>query len=255
MKSKIRRYRKLIGCMLAIMMFNLYITSNICNAQENSIREQLLNSYPVISHYCDNSTSNVSDVIGPKLHITNLSSTSRNFIVDEPIVEPIVTTKVSTTATTTTTITTTTTTSTSTTTTSTTTETTIVTSVESIPLETTTENIVEDIVEETVPVQTWTGAVLTPGLGSIPGPSGKETYYNLNMSGVISLMQDAGYNYEYWVRDDGVKMYGDYVMCAANLDIRPRGTIIETSLGLGMVCDTGIFAEYNIYQVDIAVTW
>ncbi|MBO5435366.1 hypothetical protein J6A31_06080 [bacterium] len=90
------------------------------------------------------------------------------------------------------------------------------------------------------------------------GPSGKETYYNLPMKGVIYLMRHLGYSedeYEYWVRDDGVKMFGEYVMVAANLDIRPKGTIVETSRGLGMVCDTGDFAENNILQLDIAVDW
>ena len=64
-----------------------------------------------------------------------------------------------------------------------------------------------------------------------------------------------GYDYEYWVRDDGVKMLGDYVMVAANLNLRPRGSLVETSLGTGIVCDTGGFAKKNPTQLDIAVTW
>ena len=50
-------------------------------------------------------------------------------------------------------------------------------------------------------------------------------------------------------------MFGDYVMVAANLDIRPKGTLVETSLGTGIVCDTGGFANSNMYQLDIATTW
>ena len=81
----------------------------------------------------------------------------------------------------------------------------------------------------------------------------KETYYNLDMSGVISIMRGIGNNDQYWVRSDGVKMLGDYVMVAANLNIRPRGSLVETSLGTGIVCDTGGFAAVNPTQLDIAV--
>ena len=101
----------------------------------------------------------------------------------------------------------------------------------------------------------WKGPVLTKSRGTIMGPSGKETYYNLNMDGVVRIMRRMGNNDEYWVREDGVKMLGDYVMVAANLDIRPRGSLVETSLGMGIVCDTGTFAKRNPYQIDIAVTW
>ena len=101
----------------------------------------------------------------------------------------------------------------------------------------------------------WRGPSLTKGRGTIQGPSGKETYYNLNMSGVVSIMRRMGYDYEYWVRDDGVKMFGNYVMVAANLNLRPRGSLVQTSLGMGMVCDTGTFARRNPTQIDIATAW
>ena len=99
---------------------------------------------------------------------------------------------------------------------------------------------------------------LNPQKGTIEGPSGKETYYNLDMSGVISIMRNMGFSakdYPYWVRDDGCKMLGNYIMVAANLDLRPRGSTIATSLGTGLVCDTGGFAYYNQTQLDIATTW
>ena len=105
---------------------------------------------------------------------------------------------------------------------------------------------------------TWTGDVLTKQKGVIQGPSGKETYYNLNMSGVVRLMRNIGYSeeeYPYWVREDGVKMLGNYVMVAASFNIRPRGTILESSLGMAIVCDTGGFADRNPTQLDIAVSW
>ena len=101
----------------------------------------------------------------------------------------------------------------------------------------------------------YLGPRLSRSRGTIQGPSGKETYYNLNMSGVVSIMRRMGYDYEYWVRDDGVKMFGNYVMIAANLDLRPRGSLVQTSLGMGMVCDTGTFAKRNPTQIDIATAW
>lgn len=101
----------------------------------------------------------------------------------------------------------------------------------------------------------WGGPRLSRGRGTIQGPSGKETYYNLNMNGVVGIMRRMGYDYEYWVRDDGVKMFGNYVMIAANLNIRPRGSLVQTSLGMGMVCDTGTFAKRNPTQIDIATAW
>ena len=97
--------------------------------------------------------------------------------------------------------------------------------------------------------------VLTPELGLVQGPWCIETYYNLNMEGVLEIMYSLDYYYDYWVREDGVKMFGDYVMVAADLDIFPRGSIVETSLGQGIVCDTGEFIYDNPYQFDIAVDW
>lgn len=101
----------------------------------------------------------------------------------------------------------------------------------------------------------WKGPVLSKGRGVNYGPSGKETYYNLNMSTVVSIMRSMGYTGEYWVRDDGCKMLGEYIMVAANLNLRPRGSIVETSLGDAIVCDTGGFAKRNPTQIDVAVTW
>ena len=59
-----------------------------------------------------------------------------------------------------------------------------------------------------------------------------------------------------WIRDDGVKMYGPYVVLAVPFDVYPYGTTdIETSLGLGIALDTGAFANENKNQVDVAVDW
>ncbi|MBQ6654080.1 MAG: hypothetical protein IJM79_00955 [Erysipelotrichaceae bacterium] len=101
----------------------------------------------------------------------------------------------------------------------------------------------------------YKGEKLTKKRGTVNGPSGKETYYNLKMDGVIRIMRRMGNNDPYWIREDGCKMLGDYIMVAANLEIRPRGTLVLTSLGMGIVCDTGAFAHRNVYQLDIAVDW
>ena len=96
---------------------------------------------------------------------------------------------------------------------------------------------------------------LTASKGVNYGPSGKETYYNLNMNGVVDIMQNMGYNEQYWVREDGVKMYGEYVMVAADLNTHPRGSLVESSLGTAIVVDTGGFAASNPNQLDIATSW
>lgn len=104
----------------------------------------------------------------------------------------------------------------------------------------------------------YSGGKLTRSRGSIQGPYGKETYYNLNMTGVVSIMRRMGFSeseYPYNVRADGVKCLGPYVMVAAHLGKRPRGSKVQTSLGTGIVCDTGGFASSNPTQIDIATAW
>lgn len=83
----------------------------------------------------------------------------------------------------------------------------------------------------------------------------KETYYNLDMSYVVYLAQQNGLEGEYWVREDGCKMFGNYIILACNRDVHPYGSLVETSLGTGISLDTGGFAVNNPYQVDVAVTW
>ena len=100
------------------------------------------------------------------------------------------------------------------------------------------------------------GDCLTKSGGVYYGPSGKETYYNLNMNGVVSNAQNMGIEGEYWVREDGCKMYGDYVICAADLNVHPRGSLVESSLGTCIVLDTGGFATNGSgVALDIAVDW
>lgn len=99
---------------------------------------------------------------------------------------------------------------------------------------------------------------ITKEIGGYMGESGRETYYNLKMDICVSYMRELGYDeeqYPYWIRSDGAKMLGNYVMVAANWKIRPKGTIIPTSLGDGIVVDTGEFVVDYPYGVDIAVDW
>ena len=104
----------------------------------------------------------------------------------------------------------------------------------------------------------WDGTRLTSQAGRIMGPSGQETYYNLPMEQLVQMLRSLGFSeaeYPYHVRADGVRMLGDYVMVAADLSLRPRGSLIMTSLGVGIVCDTGSFALSDPTQLDIAVDW
>lgn len=102
----------------------------------------------------------------------------------------------------------------------------------------------------------WTGSVLTAFKGVNYGPSGKETYYNLPMSGVVNIMRGIGNTDKYWVRSDGCKMLGKYIMVAADLKKHPRGSIIQTSLGEAIVADTGTFTTNGSgVSVDIATAW
>lgn len=96
------------------------------------------------------------------------------------------------------------------------------------------------------------GDVLTPAAGVNYYAGRMETYYNLPMGGVIEIMRAYGYDYDYWVRSDGVKMFGSYVMVAADFGQYPRGTILDCSLGTAIVCDTG---AGGWDWLDIAVTW
>lgn len=83
----------------------------------------------------------------------------------------------------------------------------------------------------------------------------KETYYNLPMNKVVSIAQNKGYEGKYWVRKDGAKMFGTYIIVAADQSKYPYGTIVDTSLGKGIVLDTGSFIYTNSNQFDIATTW
>lgn len=97
-----------------------------------------------------------------------------------------------------------------------------------------------------------TGGGLTPSAGVVYYDGHMETYYNLPMSGVLDIMYGLGYSGDYWVRSDGCKMFGDYIMCAADFGWLPRGSVVLTSLGWAMVCDTG---SGGSNWIDIATIW
>ncbi|MBR3252564.1 hypothetical protein IKF84_00620 [Candidatus Saccharibacteria bacterium] len=101
----------------------------------------------------------------------------------------------------------------------------------------------------------WDGPVLNAEMGLNHGPTGEETFYNLPMDEIVARMHRRGVEGDYWVREDGVKMLGDYVMVAADLKLHPRGSIVETSLGTGIVCDTGGFIKEHPERLDIATDW
>jgi uncharacterized protein YabE (DUF348 family) len=85
------------------------------------------------------------------------------------------------------------------------------------------------------------------------GVTHRETYYDLPMSVV---MRNCGAGGQYTVRADGVKIDKDgYVIVAANLNLYPRCSVVETSLGLGKVYDTGGFALVHPHGFDLATDW
>lgn len=86
------------------------------------------------------------------------------------------------------------------------------------------------------------------------GVAHRETYYDLPMNIVIGL---CGPGASYSVRsEDGAKVDQDgYVLVAAGFAAYPRCSIVETSLGLGKVYDTGGFALRHPYGFDLATDW
>ena len=112
----------------------------------------------------------------------------------------------------------------------------------------------------------WDGTVLNSNIGVIEnGPSGEyETYYDADviseagMDNCVKYMRELGYDeetYPYYIREDGVRMFGDYVMVAANTNVLPKGSVLETTLGTAMVVDHCENSEKQAHLVDIAVNW
>lgn len=99
------------------------------------------------------------------------------------------------------------------------------------------------------------GPRLTREAGTIQFEGHSETYYNLDMSVVVQVAHDKGIGGDYWVREDGAKMLGEYIMVAACYDVHPYGSLVNTSLGMGIVVDTGGFIAWNAGNIDISCDW
>jgi len=84
------------------------------------------------------------------------------------------------------------------------------------------------------------------------GVTHRETYYDLPMSSVMGLCGGGTYT----IRADGAKIdKNGYVLVAANLSRYPRCSIVETSIGLGKVYDTGSFVSRYPDGFDLATDW
>lgn len=85
------------------------------------------------------------------------------------------------------------------------------------------------------------------------GVAHRETYYDLPMNVVIKSCGAGG---GYTVRADGAKVDKDgYILVAANYGNYPRCSVVETSMGLGKVYDTGGFAVRHPHGFDLATDW
>lgn len=103
----------------------------------------------------------------------------------------------------------------------------------------------------------WSENFLTAAIGGIKylGSDGrltKETWCDLDPSNLATLMRKQGIDLDFWIREDGVYMYGDYVMVAADIPHMDgtqqaaeyrKGDLVQTSLGTGMVVDLCGMAE------------
>ena len=103
-----------------------------------------------------------------------------------------------------------------------------------------------------------------PGAGSLTKSKGaqqwrdskgvnhRETYYDLPMNIVMGACGGGSYT----VRADGAKVDKDgYILVAAHLGNYPRCSLVETSMGLGKVYDTGGFTAKHPHGFDLATDW
>ena len=99
---------------------------------------------------------------------------------------------------------------------------------------------------------TLAAVILTAKLGTVQFEGHKETWYNLNMRKVVQRAKDMGIPAEYHVREDGVKMFGPWVIVAAHPS-KIRYSIVQTSLGEGIILDTHTAKDTEL--IDIATVW
>ena len=102
---------------------------------------------------------------------------------------------------------------------------------------------------------TLAAVVLSARLGRITYGADQhyETFYNLSMKRVVQRAKANGIPGEYWEAENGCKMLGDYIICAGAKN--RYGEIIDTSLGRGIIIDSGDFEKTEPTTIDIATTW
>lgn len=84
------------------------------------------------------------------------------------------------------------------------------------------------------------------------GVAHRETYYDLPMNVVMRACGGG----DYTIRSDGAKIDRDgYILVAAHYGRYPRCSVIETSMGLGKVYDTGGFVARYPDGFDLATDW
>lgn len=96
--------------------------------------------------------------------------------------------------------------------------------------------------------------VLSAKIGTVNFNGHRETWYDLNLRKVIARA-DAYYGLKdvYAVREDGVKTYNGLVIVASNWKVHPYGSVVETSLGKGIVLDHHTAKDPEL--IDIATDW
>lgn len=104
-------------------------------------------------------------------------------------------------------------------------------------------------------IQRVEGRVLTKKGGINTFEGHQESWYNLKMTKVIQRAQANGITGVYWESPDGLKMYGSYIIVAANYEVYPYGSLVNISRGMGIVLDTGEFIKDDPMLIDLAVTW
>lgn len=97
------------------------------------------------------------------------------------------------------------------------------------------------------------GVMLTASIGRIQFNGHFETWYNLPMHNIERKAVENGYPDDFWIRADGCRMIGHYIICAGAED--RYGEVVETSRGEGLILDTGEFVREYPDAIDLAVTW
>lgn len=95
---------------------------------------------------------------------------------------------------------------------------------------------------------------LTAKAGKIHNPETgmTESWYDLPMEKVVQQAQSMGIPAEFWIREDGVKMFGPWVIVASHPS-KTRYSRVQTSLGEGIILDRHTCSNPEL--IDIATDW